>query len=82
MPLTVHRRSRGTAAFADGASRYRIHARPVERSAPHYPVHNIRRAQQAWVVPNCVVTGDCRTVEPFVEKPRGSRLFGKRLRTR
>ena len=62
-------------ALADEAAQHRISAKPIERSAPRYPVHELRRNQQGWVVLNYVVTDDGRVVEPVVEESSGSRAF-------
>ena len=63
------------AAYAGDESHYRIFAKPVERPAPRYPVHELRRNQQGWVVLNFVVTDDGRVVEPVVEASSGARAF-------
>ena len=62
-------------ALADESMQHRISAKPIERSAPRYPVHELRRNQQGWVVLNYVVTDDGRVVEPVVEESSGSRAF-------
>jgi TonB family protein len=61
--------------LADDASQLRVYAKPVERSAPRYPAHELRRNQQGWVVLNYVVADDGRVVEPVVEQSSGSRAF-------
>ena len=63
------------AAYADDTSQHRTYAKPVERPAPRYPVHELRRNQQGWVVLNYVVTDDGRVIEPVVEQSSGSRAF-------
>ena len=63
------------AAYADDVSQHRTYAKPVERPAPRYPVHELRRNQQGWVVLNYVVTDDGRVIEPVVEQSSGSRAF-------
>ena len=62
-------------ALADESTQYRVSAKPIERSAPRYPVHELRRNQQGWVVLNYVVTDDGRVIEPVVEESSGSRAF-------
>lgn len=62
-------------ALADESAQHRISAKPIERSAPRYPVHELRRNQQGWVVLNYVVTDDGRVVEPVVAQSSGSRAF-------
>ena len=62
-------------ALADELTQYRIAAMPIERSAPRYPAHELRRNEQGWVVLNYVVTDDGRVIEPVVEESSGSRSF-------
>lgn len=62
-------------ALADESTQHRISAKPIERPAPRYPVHELRRNQQGWVVLNYVVTDDGRVVEPVVEESSGSLAF-------
>lgn len=61
--------------LADESTQHRVAAKPIERSAPRYPAHELRRNQQGWVVLNYVVTDDGRVVEPVVEESSGSRAF-------
>ncbi len=62
-------------ALADESTQHRIAAKPIERSAPRYPAHELRRNQQGWVVLSYVVTDDGRVIEPVVEESSGSRAF-------
>jgi len=62
-------------AIADDSSKHRILAKPIERSPPRYPEHELRRNQQGWVVLNYVITDDGRVVEPVIEESSGSPAF-------
>lgn len=63
------------AAIADDSSKHGVRAKPIERSPPRYPAHELRRNQQGWVVLNFVVTNDGRVVEPVIEDSSGSPNF-------
>lgn len=62
-------------AFADDSAQHRVLAKPIERSPPRYPMHELRRNQQGWVVLNYVVTDDGRVIEPVIEESSGSPAF-------
>lgn len=62
-------------ALAAESPQHGISAKPIDRSPPRYPAHELRRNQQGWVVLNYVVTDDGRVVEPVIEESSGSPAF-------
>lgn len=62
-------------SVADESSSHRIYAKPVVRTAPKYPMTELRDRQQGWVELNYVVTTDGTVIEPVVEASSGSRAF-------
>lgn len=62
-------------ASADESPQHRSTAKPIDRSPPRYPAHELRRNQQGWVVLNYIVTDDGQVIEPVIEESSGSPAF-------
>jgi len=63
------------AALAAATPEIRSAAKPVDRSPPRYPAHELRRNRQGWVLLNYVVTDDGRVIDPVIEESSGSPAF-------
>lgn len=63
------------AALAGDGPQLRSSAKPVDRSPPRYPAHELRRNTQGWVLLNYVVTDDGRVIDPVIEESSGSPAF-------